>query len=64
MRIFKCPYCRAGYRFNLDQISFRQRGQANCEVCVKVMYSWNGYQVPSFSLIERSEEKSPADNIS
>jgi predicted Zn finger-like uncharacterized protein len=52
MKIFRCPYCRTEYRLTLSPIAFRQRDQINCQTCSKVMYSWNGYEVPSFALVD------------
>jgi hypothetical protein len=52
MTIFKCPHCRTEYHLLLTAIAFRQRDHANCQICMKTMYSWNSSRVPHFTLTE------------
>jgi hypothetical protein len=57
MTIFKCPHCRTEYHLILTAISFRQRDHANCQNCMKTMYSWNSRNVPHFTLSEQAMGK-------
>ena len=59
MTIFKCPHCRTEYDLILTEISFRQRDHAECQICMKTMYSWNSSRVPRFTLIEPAKETRP-----
>ena len=60
MTIYKCPHCRTEYGLIMARLSFRQRSYANCQVCHKTMYSWNGSNVPRFTLVRRSDAITPA----
>jgi hypothetical protein len=57
MLIFKCPYCRAEYEMTTARLSFRQRSYAKCHVCQRTMYSWNARNVPLFTLVNASNQK-------
>lgn len=59
MVIFKCPYCRAEYEMRTAHLSFRQRSYAKCGVCYETMYSWNSRNVPIFTVIKSSGNKTP-----
>jgi DNA-directed RNA polymerase subunit RPC12/RpoP len=60
MTIYKCPHCRSEYGLIMARLSFRQRSYAKCQVCHKTMYSWNGSNVPRFTLVRRSDAITPA----
>ena len=57
MVIFKCPYCRTEYEMTTARLSFHQRSYAKCQVCNQTMYSWNSRNVPIFTLVTASKNK-------
>ena len=57
MVIFKCPYCRTEYEMTTARLSFHQRSYAKCQVCNRTMYSWNSRNVPIFTLVSASKDK-------
>ena len=57
MVIFKCPYCRTKYEMTTARLSFHQRSYAKCQVCHRTMYSWNSRNVPIFTLVSASKDK-------
>ena len=57
MLIFKCPYCRTEYEMTTARLSFHQRSYTKCQVCNQTMYSWNSRNVPIFTLVSASKNK-------
>ena len=57
MVIFKCPYCQTEYEMTTARLSFHQRSYAKCQFCNQTMYSWNSRNVPIFTLVSASKDK-------
>jgi predicted Zn finger-like uncharacterized protein len=47
---FKCPHCGARYAIQINRLPARESGEATCVECQKVMASWSGTTIPSFTL--------------
>ena len=47
---FACPHCGAEYEKKITRSPTRDHDKAVCDVCNKVMDSWNSTEAPEYTL--------------
>lgn len=52
---FACPTCGALYEVTIQHLSLRDKDQAGCFVCRKVMVQWDSTHVPFFRLVKKPD---------
>ena len=53
---FFCPHCGALYSVTQSRLSRRDRSNAKCVVCLRIMDNRDSPQVPVYKLIQRPED--------
>jgi transcription elongation factor Elf1 len=53
---FTCPHCGAEYETQIYRSPARDKDSATCDVCHKVMDSWNSTNNPIYTLKRRPDD--------